>query len=293
MDYTTQQRLTLQKCTNITKKSKPQEVCQWLKEYLQATIPGAKILESYSNRSYECTQVLNIAMPDEQSYWVVFVTKSTIVRYGKNCLLVYHLSQRINFSDAENDTRFTDFAHAYEYLCTRSSHKVSSYNFPMSCEALVSQMQFHLYNKKENINKALQPFLDRCAAIDTDFFASMVAKRLTEYVSAAIPGATVREKIGYTTDPIHVLSISMPDYKNWVIFITNENIQKYGKSCLNVYHLRHAIDFVDAAAPELRSMPFHKAYEKLCAESPNLLEHDVDTMSCETLVNRMLFYLSK
>ena len=135
--------------------------------------------------------------------------------------------------------------------------------------------------------------LERCADINNDSTTFDVRWALTDLIKASIPEANLRETFGLNGDPCHILSFNMPEEKgNWVVIIKKSNIQKYGRDCLMVYHLRRAIDFIKVNTSNFKTMLFSDAYEILCDRSPDILyRYDVH-LSCEALVGQMLVHLN-
>lgn len=132
--------------------------------------------------------------------------------------------------------------------------------------------------------------LDRCEGIKTDSTTFYVSWALKDLVKASIPEAKLCETFGLNGDPCHILSFNMPDNKsNWVVFIKQDNIKKYGHTCLMAYHLSQPIGFTETNAPGYNIMPFAEAYEILCKKSKSLLYKLSSPLSPEALVNLMLF----
>ena len=135
--------------------------------------------------------------------------------------------------------------------------------------------------------------LERCANITTDSTTFEVRWALTDLINASIPGAKLRETYGLNGDPCHILSVSMPENKsNWVIVIKRHNIMKYGRDCLMVYHLSHAIDFNKVYTSNFKTSLFSDAYETLCDRSPDILYRYDFHLSPEALVSQMLVHLN-
>lgn len=135
--------------------------------------------------------------------------------------------------------------------------------------------------------------LEKCAGITTDSSTFDVRWALTDLIKASIPEAKLYETYGLNGDPCHILSFNMPkDQSNWVVIIKKKNIEKYGRDCLMVFHLRRAIDFIKVTTSNFKHFLFSDAYEILCDRSPDILYRYDFHLSCEALVNQMLVHLN-
>ena len=141
-----------------------------------------------------------------------------------------------------------------------------------------------------NMTEQYLRILERCVGINTDSTTFDVRWSLIDLVKASIPEANLCETFGLNGDPCHILSFNMPNNKsNWVVFIKQDKIKKYGHNCLIAYHLSRPIGFTETNAPGYNIMPFAEAYETLCKKSKNLLYRFNNPLSPEALVNLMLF----
>ena len=136
----------LEQCARITTDSMPCEVKDAFLKLVYASIPGANVRECYGFTQDPC-HILSINMPEYKSNWVIIIKRQNIMKYGRDCLMAYHLRLGINFDKVySSDFKTSLFSDAYEILCDRSKDLLYRYDIHLSCEALVHQMLVHMNN---------------------------------------------------------------------------------------------------------------------------------------------------
>ena len=143
-----------------------------------------------------------------------------------------------------------------------------------------------------------EDLLIRCGQITQGSKPYEVAECFTNYLSRAIPESMIRERTDYTNDAAQVMSITMPNARNyWVVIITNDNIKKHGRNCITAFQMETAVDFSDVDKCKYKihgnqdkDKPFHVAYEELCIFNPYLRYQYSHPLSIEALVGQMMIH---
>ena len=134
----------LERCARITTDSSPFDVRWVLTDLIKSSIPEATIRECSGLTGDPC-HILSFDMPQKKSNWVVIIKRHNIIKYGRDCLVVYHLRHGIDFKKVyESNFKTSLFSDGYETLCDRSQDILYRYDFHLSVEALVGEMLLFL-----------------------------------------------------------------------------------------------------------------------------------------------------